>query len=110
MSQQKPSTTITRRALLEGTAAGVAATTLAFGLGTPATAAIRSASEPVLASGNADLCRAHHQELSTHLKSILNSAYVDERMKNKVMSTTTCPHCRVGIAPDMMDRASFAAL
>ena len=56
------------------------------------------------------LCTAHHAELASHLKTILNGAYVDEQMKNKVLTTSRCPHCDVAIAPDQLNRRSFAVL
>lgn len=107
MSQQSPST-ITRRSVLAGTAAGLASTALfpAFAGGNAAAAAVPVADM----AGSHSVCAHHHAELASHLKGILNSAYVDEQMKNKVLTTSRCPHCDVGIAPDLMDRASFAVL
>ena len=109
MSHSTPSTsTMTRRSLLAGTAAGAAAIGLPLGLSTVAQAAM----PPKLsaAGDQSSLCASHHRELSNHLKTILNSSYVYERMKNKVIGTTRCPHCDVGIMADMMDKAAFAAL
>lgn len=107
MSQHSPST-ITRRSVLAGTAAGLASTALFPVLAGTSTAA--QAAPVVDMAGSHQLCAAHHAELANHLKGILNSAYVDERMKNKVLTTSRCPHCDVTIAPDQMDQASFAAL
>ena len=110
-TQSTSKTNLTRRTMLAGTAAtlGVAATGITLGLSSAANAATSSASTLGHAPGSA-LCQAHHQELSSHLSKILNSAYVDERMKNKVLSTSHCPHCKVAIAPEMKIRAAFAAL
>ena len=110
MSHNSPST-ITRRSMLAGTAAGLASTAL---LPAMAGTSFAAGSVPLAAgpgaAGSHALCAAHHAELANHLKGILNSAYVDEQMKNKVLTTSRCPHCDVGIAPDQMDQASFAAL
>lgn len=111
MSHQKP-LTITRRSLLANSAAGIAAAGFASA-GLPIATA-SAAPMPAVATGNGlashALCKAHHKELSAHLSTILNSSYVDERMKNKMLSTSHCPHCKVAIAPEMKDRAAFAAL
>ena len=107
MSHHSPST-ITRRSVLAGTAAGLASTAL-FPAFTGSGAAAASALVTDMA-GPHSVCASHHAELAHHLKGILNSAYVDEQMKNKVLTTSRCPHCDVGIAPDQMDRASFAVL
>ena len=107
MSQQSPSN-ITRRSVLAGTAAGLASTAL-FPVLTGGTVAAAAAPVSDMA-GSHSVCVAHHAELANHLRGILNSAYVDEQMKNKVLTTSRCPHCDVGIAPDHMDRASFAVL
>ena len=107
MSQQSPST-ITRRSVLAGTAAGLASTALFPALaGGSAVAAAAPVSDM---AGPHAVCAHHHAELANHLRVIFNSAYVDEQMKNKVLTTSRCPHCDVGIAPDQMDRASFAVL
>ncbi|MEE9314613.1 MAG: hypothetical protein V3V02_08175 [Rhizobiaceae bacterium] len=100
-------TTLTRRTLLAGTAAGIAATSLSFGL-----AGVASANTTAAASGQAvdAICIAHHNELAAHLKTVLSSTYVDENMKNKLLSTSHCPHCKVAIAPDMMDQLAFSVL
>jgi len=100
----------TRRTVLTGTAAALAASALTPGLMGSAQAASGLSGSSSLASGNNALCVAHHKELSAHLRTILNSAYVDERMKNKVLSTSTCPHCQVAIRPADMDKAAFSAL
>lgn len=111
MSHPKPST-ITRRNVLAGSAAGLAATALAPGLaGTAfASAPAGGALDSVVRHQSHSLCAAHHAELAGHLKTILNASYVDERMKNKVLTTSRCPHCDVAIAPDQLNRQSFAAL
>ena len=110
MSHTTPkSTTLTRRTMLAGTAATigtVAASGLSLGFVRPAAAATL----PVASGEVSNLCIAHHKELAAHLKTILNASYVDERMKNKVLSTSHCPHCKVAIAPDMMSHQAFAAL
>ena len=111
MSHTTPqSTTLTRRTMLAGTAAtigtGLAANGLSLGFVGPAYAA----TSPVASGEVNNLCIAHHKELAAHLKTILNASYVDERMKNKVLSTSHCPHCKVAIAPDMMSHQAFAAL
>ncbi|EFL89003.1 hypothetical protein [Ahrensia sp. R2A130] len=99
-----------RRTVLTGTVAALAASALTPGLmGSAHAATGLSASGPV-AGKNSALCVAHHKELSAHLRTILNSAYVDERMKNKVLSTSKCPHCQVAIRPADMDKAAFTAL
>ena len=114
MSQTKlPPSTLTRRTMVKGVAAGLASTALVPGLASSAVAAVPRAAEAGPFTGtvnSASLCKAHHKELANHLKRILNTAYVDETMKNKVLSTTHCPHCHVAIRPDMMDAASFAVL
>ena len=108
MSQPTPlNPTFTRRKVLAGAAAGLAATTLP-GLAFAAESAASGSQSAVCADHS--LCVAHHQELSKHLRTILNSSYVDDHMKNKVLATTRCPHCDTGIAPADMDRASFAVL
>ena len=112
MSHPKPST-VTRRSVLAGSAAGLAATAMATSLPGAAFAAKPTATGlSAAASGHPShsLCAAHHAELANHLKSILNASYVDERMKNKVLTTSRCPHCDVAIAPDQLNRASFAVL
>ncbi|MEP0944860.1 MAG: hypothetical protein ABJH63_01920 [Rhizobiaceae bacterium] len=107
MSQHSPST-VTRRSVLAGTAAGLASTAL-FPMLSGANMAANAAPVADMA-GSHRLCAAHHAELANHLKGILNSSYVDERMKNKVLTNSRCPHCDVAIAPDQMNQASFAAL
>lgn len=107
MSQKSPST-ITRRSVLAGSAAGLASAAMLPAFAGTSFAA--SAAPVATLSGSHRLCAAHHAELANHLKGILNSAYVDEQMKNKVLSTSHCPHCDVAIAPDQMNQASFAAL
>ena len=99
--------TLTRRTLLAGTAAGVAATGLSFGF-----SAIANAAASTLAGGQEvnGVCIAHHNELAAHLKTVLNSSYVDQNMKNKLLSTSHCPHCKVAIAPDLMNQLAFSAL
>lgn len=114
MSHRNPHPkTITRRSLLANSAAGVAAVGIATsGLSFAAQSAAAAPSAKASGAGLAShtLCKAHHKELSAHLATILNASYVDERMKNKVMSTTHCPHCKVAIAPEMKTRTAFAAL
>lgn len=107
-SPQKP----TRRTVLAGTTAAIAASGLVFGMPGSAVASLEAGSAPVVdvANGSQDLCMAHHKELSDHLKSVLNSAYVDENMKNKMLSTSHCPHCKTAIAPDMLDQSAFSIL
>lgn len=109
-----PTSTLTRRTMLAGSSAAVAATGLAIGLPGTASAALASkavqTSATAKSSGANALCAAHHAELSSHLKTILNGAYVDEVAKNKLIKTSHCPHCKVAIAPDMMDRAAFSAM
>ena len=110
MSQQSPST-ITRRSVLAGSAAGMASTALFPVFAGSSAAAATATSAPIAdMAGSHAVCASHHAELANHLRGILNSAYVDEQMKNKVLTTSRCPHCDVGIAPDQMDRASFAVL
>ena len=111
MSQNTPST-ITRRTVLAGSAAGLASTAVMQAFPGAAFAAAPSAETlPAAAvSQSHGVCAAHHAELAEHLKTILNRSYVDEVMKNKVLTTSRCPHCDVAIAPDQLDRQSFAAL
>ena len=104
MSQSNPiKSKITRRSLPTGAATvavtGTTAASLGFSLTGPASATAKPGLFTPSNQGGNSLCVAHHRELSQHLTKILNSSYVDARMKNKIMSTTTCPHCRVGIAP-----------
>jgi len=111
MSHPKPST-LTRRSVLAGSAAGLATTAMVQSLpamafaATPASGAMKTA----VGQQSRSLCVAHHTELANHLKTILNSSYVDEQMKNKVLTTSRCPHCDVAIAPDQLSRESFAVL
>ncbi|MEM1381868.1 MAG: hypothetical protein AAF764_03035 [Pseudomonadota bacterium] len=100
----------TRRTVLTGTAAALASTALMPGLSGSASAAVSSAPVATGSFGPSAVCAAHHKELSNHLRTILNSAYVDETMKNKVLSTSHCPHCRVAIKPADMDRAAFSVI
>ncbi|MEP1206771.1 MAG: hypothetical protein ABJM29_07310 [Rhizobiaceae bacterium] len=111
MSHTKPST-ITRRSVLAGSAAGLASTALVQSLPGSALAAVPVGKvAPIAADRHAqNLCAAHHAELANHLKSILNASYVDEHMKNKLLTTSRCPHCDVAIAPDQLSRQSFAVL
>ncbi len=102
------STSMTRRTLLAGSAAGVAVTGLSFGLVGTASATTTTVAASTQAV-NA-VCIAHHNELAAHLKTVLNSSYVDENMKNKMLSTSHCPHCKVAIAPDMMNQLAFGIL
>ncbi|MEM7781596.1 MAG: hypothetical protein AAF697_14505 [Pseudomonadota bacterium] len=102
---------LTRRTVLTGTAAALAASALTprlTGAAQAATAPLGTATTPSV--GSNALCVAHHKELSAHLRTILNSAYVDQTMKNKVISTSQCPHCKVAIRPADMDKAAFSVL
>lgn len=110
---------ITRRSFVAGsagvlTATGLAAAGLTFGTAGSAAASVGSSAPSGVADGaglaSHALCKAHHKELSEHLGAVLNSAYVDERMKNRMLTTSHCPHCQVAIAPDMKTHAAFAAL
>jgi len=86
---------LTRRTLLAGSAASAAAVALPIGI------AGASSKQSTHAQHNCttSVCADHHVELSNHLRQVLDSAYVDEHMKNTVLRTTVCPHCRVGIHP-----------
>ncbi len=107
-STQKSSTKLTRRTMLAGTAAGVAATGMNISfLG--AASAKTTVTAAKTQSVNA-VCIAHHNELAAHLKTVLNSNYVEESMKNKILSTSRCPHCKTVIAPDMMNQLAFSVL
>ena len=111
MSHTKPST-VTRRTVLAGSAAGLATTAVMQAIPGAAFAAAPSVETlPAAApSQSHGVCAAHHAELAEHLKTILNRSYVDEVMKNKVLTTSRCPHCDVAIAPDQLDRQSFAVM
>lgn len=101
---------LTRRSLLAGTAVTIGTGLTASGLSLGMTGLASAATSRATTGEVSNLCIAHHGELAAHLKSILNASYVDERMKNKVLSTSHCPHCKVAIAPDMLSREAFAAL
>lgn len=115
MSQpQTLSKTINRRQMLVGTTAASAAvaTGITFGLPGSAAAAVQVAQPAIDGTGLAShaLCKAHHKELSEHLGRMLNTSYANDRMANRALTTTHCPHCQVRIAPNMKAHAAFAAM
>ncbi|MEL7272994.1 MAG: twin-arginine translocation signal domain-containing protein [Pseudomonadota bacterium] len=113
----KKSSSLNRRDVLKGTAATVTAG-IAFGL--PGTALAETAAQAVVEQGAAQkstgllshaLCKAHHKEMAKHLTSVLNASYVEERMADVALTTTSeCAHCRSPIEPGMKTRAAFSTL
>jgi hypothetical protein len=43
------------------------------------------------------------------MRQLLDAAYVDEAEKSKLLRTTTCPHCAVGIHPAEKAKPEFVA-
>ena len=95
----------TRRSVLVGTASGIAIAGLPLGTGAAAKSAQASS-----ALRSSSLCASHHLELSRHMRDVLDAAYIDEHAKNKMLRTTVCPHCKVGIHPAEKAKPEFTAL
>ena len=111
MSHTKPAKLIiTRRVMLAGSAASVASAGLTFGASGMTSAAAPTVSTVADRSMSSQVCAAHHVELANHLKSVLNAAYVDDHTPSAALHSASCPHCKVTIAPDMIDRAAFSIL
>ena len=105
MSHSTPSK-FTRRAVLTGTTTGLAVASLPFGIASVATKPVQAAAK---AACSTSLCASHHVELSHHMRQLLDAAYVDEAEKSKLLRTTTCPHCAVGIHPAEKAKPEFVA-
>ena len=97
----------TRRTILAGSAAGIAAVSIPMSI---ATASATPKASLLASSCSSAVCADHHRELSHHLRHVLDAAYVDEHSKNTVLRTTTCPHCQVGIHPAEKVKPEFSAL
>ncbi|MEL6785763.1 MAG: twin-arginine translocation signal domain-containing protein [Pseudomonadota bacterium] len=112
----KKSSSLNRRDVLKGTAAVTAGIT--FGM--PGTALAETAAQAVVERGAAQkstgllshaLCEAHHKEMAKHLTTVLNASYVEERMADVAVTTTSeCAHCQSPVEAAMKTRAAFSTL